>query len=74
MKAKGYALLSKSAGYNKTRCPECLAPIWLSEDVLLWYPITCPECHTALEVVDLQPLQLGYMTPFNEEDDDDEEA
>lgn len=47
---------------RKVRCPECLAPIWLRDDVTLWAPVTCHECHTSLEVVILDPLTLDYMT------------
>ena len=46
---------------RKVRCPECLAPIWLRDNVTLWSPVTCQECHTALEVVSLNPLELDYM-------------
>ena len=46
---------------QKARCPECLAPIWLKDSIELWDPVTCPECHTALEVTNLHPLTLDYM-------------
>lgn len=58
---------------QKTRCPECLAPIFLKRDAELWSPITCPECHTSLEVVSLQPLMLDYLIDDEAEDDWDEE-
>ncbi len=58
----------------KARCPECLAPIWFRDDVELWDPATCPECHVALEVVNLRPLELDYMSSdWNDDDDDDDE-
>jgi len=59
----------------KARCPECLAAIWLKEGVELWDPVTCPECHTALEIVSLRPLELDYMADWADEADelDDEE-
>jgi lysine biosynthesis protein LysW len=52
----------------KVRCPECLAPIYLKREVELWDPVTCPECHTALEVVNLRPLQLDYMEGYDDGD------
>jgi lysine biosynthesis protein LysW len=58
----------------KARCPECLAAIWLKENTELWDPVTCPECHTALEVVELRPLRLDYMDEWmDDEDDEDDE-
>ncbi|HEC24152.1 MAG TPA: hypothetical protein ENI95_14670 [Chloroflexi bacterium] len=55
----------------KARCPECLAAIWVKDDVELWDPVTCPECHTALEVVRLRPLTLDYMEAEEWDDEDD---
>ncbi len=49
------------SGQLKTRCPECLARIWLKSNARLWDPVTCPECHTSLEVIALHPPTLGYM-------------
>ena len=60
-------------GRKKTRCPECLAPIWLKEDSDLWDPITCPECHTALEITNLDPLTVDYMQSDDDEDEDDDD-
>lgn len=62
---------------HKARCPECLAPIWLPESAAIWDPVTCPECHTPLEVISLHPLRLNYMPIENEEtweEWDEEEA
>lgn len=56
----------------KARCPECLAAIWLKETAELWDPVTCPECHTALEVVALRPLTLDYMDEWMDDEDDDD--
>jgi lysine biosynthesis protein LysW len=55
---------------QKTRCPECLAPIYLKDNAELWDPITCPECHTSLEVVSLRPLALDYMAEDEDQDED----
>ncbi len=64
------------AGRQKTRCPECLASIWLKDGIELWDPVTCPECHSSLEVVSVRPLKVDYM-PEEEDDlawiDEDEE-
>ncbi len=62
-----------STGRLKARCPECLAPIWLKDTVELWDPVTCPECHTALEVTSLRPLTLDYMAEEWGDEFDDEE-
>jgi alpha-aminoadipate carrier protein LysW len=56
----------------KARCPECLAAIRLRDTAELWDPVTCPECHTALEVVSLRPPRLDYMEADWEEDWDEE--
>lgn len=59
---------------QKIRCPECLAPIWLRSAIELWEPVMCPECHTALEVVSVQPLALDYIATEDDEADwDDDE-
>ncbi len=57
----------QQTGRQKTRCPECLAVIWLKDSAELWDPVTCPECHSSLEVVSLRPLRLDYM-PDDEDD------
>lgn len=59
---------------QKARCPECLAAIWLKETIELWDPVTCPECHTALEVVDLRPLTLDYMDDWSDDEDETEDG
>ena len=60
-------------GRQKARCPECLAPIWLKDSVELWDPTTCPECHTALQVVRVHPLELDYMDSSWEAEEFEEE-
>ncbi len=55
-------------GRQKTRCPECLAPIWLRDDIERWYPVTCPECHTALHVISVRPVVLDYLPDLSEDD------
>ena len=60
-------MLSEHMNRIKTRCLECLAPIYLKPDVTVWTPLNCPECHTLLEVISLAPPELGYII---EEDDE----
>jgi len=64
-------------GRQKTRCPECLAPIWVKDSIEMWDPVTCPECHAQLQVVRLRPLELDYMDdewdPDEIEAEDDED-
>ncbi|MCC6904781.1 MAG: hypothetical protein IT326_02995 [Anaerolineae bacterium] len=55
----------------KVRCPECLAPIWVRESIAQWAPVTCPECHTALEVISLNPPVLDYLQAGIDHDDSD---
>ena len=58
----------QQGSHQKARCPECLAAIWLKDTIELWDPITCPECHTALEVIKLRPLTLDYIEGWEAED------
>ena len=62
-----------NTGRLKARCPECLAPIWLKDSVEMWDPVTCHECHTALEVTSLRPLTLGYLEDDWKDDEEFEE-
>ncbi len=55
----------------KARCPECLAALWLKETAEQWDPVTCPECHTALEIVSLRPLTLDYLDDWGEDVDEE---
>ena len=55
----------------KVRCPECLAAIYLKDTVQRWDPVTCHECHTALEVVSRDPLELDYLLNDYEDEDED---
>jgi lysine biosynthesis protein LysW len=57
----------------KTRCPECLAAITLKDDIELWDPINCPDCHTILQVIRLHPVKLDYMdSEWDEEEWEDD--
>jgi lysine biosynthesis protein LysW len=59
-------------GHQKARCPECLAPIWIKDEVEMWDPVTCHECHTLLEVTQLRPLTLDYVEDDEATFEDDE--
>ena len=47
-------------------CPDCEYEIHLSSQVKLGEKVTCPECWAYLNVVNLEPLELAWVT---EEDD-----
>jgi lysine biosynthesis protein LysW len=66
--------MGRTQNRQKTRCPECLAPIYLKDNAEMWDPVSCPECHMSLEVVSLRPLILDYMADEEEDEgwDDDE--
>ncbi len=49
-----------------TQCPECAAPITLS-DVIEGEIVVCPDCGVDLEVTALDPLTLE-LAPMEEED------
>lgn len=49
------------ANHTKTRCPECLAPIYLDQHTQQWAALDCPECHISLWVVSLYPACLDYL-------------
>lgn len=42
------------------RCPECESSVSLKDSVEQWDVVNCPECGTALEVVQLRPPTLDY--------------
>lgn len=52
---------------NQANCPECAAPITLSDDTLEGEIVQCPDCGVELEVMGLDPLVLE-LAPEEEED------
>ena len=48
-------------------CPVCDAVIELADDTVLGELLTCPECGSELEVINLDPLELDEA-PQEEED------
>lgn len=66
--------MGRSNSRNKTRCPECLISIALKDDIELWDPINCPDCHTILQVIRLHPVKLDYMdSDWGDEEWDDDD-
>lgn len=54
-------------------CPECDADIEIDEfDVDKGDFISCPECGTGLEVINLSPIELD-LAPEEEEDEEEDE-
>jgi lysine biosynthesis protein LysW len=54
---------------QKTYCPECTSSITFKRTPWLGDKVSCRHCGTALEVVDLNPIELDWA--FDSEDDDD---
>lgn len=50
-----------------SECPVCAATIELDSDTVLGELLTCPECGSELEVINLNPLELSEA-PQEEED------
>jgi lysine biosynthesis protein LysW len=50
------------------RCPECATNIRFDKHPALHDLMTCPECGTELEVINLSPLKLDWA--YDDEDDD----
>lgn len=52
---------------NEIKCLECQAQINLDTTTQVGEVITCPECSTDLEVIQVKPLKLG-LAPEVQED------
>jgi lysine biosynthesis protein LysW len=46
---------------HKARCPFCFAYIHLHDYIEVWDILTCEECETPLQVVNLHPPELDYI-------------
>lgn len=57
----------------RARCPACNASVLLRDNAEIWDPVTCPECNTLLEIVDLRPPTLDYAQGDTEEEWEEEE-
>ena len=58
-----------SRRFRSARCPECKTLVEIPSSAELWDMVTCHNCDTELEVVDLDPLVLDYW--FGVDDDED---
>lgn len=52
------------------KCPECGASVRVSSAADVGDEITCSSCGEELEVVDVEPLTLGYLGDYDESDDE----
>jgi hypothetical protein len=60
------------ADSNKTAfCPECHGDIPLPDEPEMFTRFNCPECGTALEIVNDSPWEVDY-DPTAQEDEDEE--
>ena len=61
----------------RAQCPECDAWINISRSVELWDTLSCPKCHTELQLIDDSPPELDYADSddddYDLDDDDDDE-
>ena len=55
------------------RCPECGAQVRVSSAAEVGDEVTCQSCGEELEVVDTEPLTLGYLGDYEDELEEDEE-
>ncbi len=52
---------------TKTKCLDCHGEITVEKDTQVGEVITCPECSTDLEVVEVNPIKLT-LAPVAQED------
>lgn len=52
---------------NSVKCLECMAEIKIEEDIKKGEVVTCSECNTDLEVIQVTPLKLK-LAPQVQED------
>lgn len=51
----------------ETKCLECQAKIILDPDIQAGEVVTCPECSTDLEIIQVKPIKLS-LAPKVQED------
>lgn len=71
-----FEALSRGTRNSKNRvarCPSCSTRINLRDDAEVWDLVTCPECNSLLEIVDLRPPTLDYTSDSPEDIDWDDE-
>lgn len=54
----------------RAQCPECDAWIRIPASMELWDTLTCHECDTELQLINLAPPELDYAD-FDDEDYED---
>ncbi len=62
----------------RTQCPECDSWINVPRSLELWDTFSCPRCHTELQLIDDNPVEVDYADTdddddfdFDDDDDDD---
>lgn len=61
--------MTLSEKISVARCPECVTNIRFDQQPSLHDLVTCPECGTELEVIQVSPLKLDWA--YDDEDADD---
>jgi lysine biosynthesis protein LysW len=46
---------------HKAQCPFCFAYAYLPDEIEVWDILTCEECGTPLQVVNLHPPEMDYI-------------
>lgn len=54
-------------------CPECDEEVYVDADIEQGDNISCDECHSALVVVGLDPIELDLREETDDYSDDDED-
>ena len=54
-------------------CPECESDVFVGADSEQGEIVTCDECHTKLELVGLDPIELDVYAADGDDDDYDDE-
>lgn len=55
--------------YDPVECPECLAEIEVSSDVVVGEIIECPDCGAELEVYEIDGRKVKVRLASSEEED-----
>lgn len=57
---------------RSAKCPECGAQVRVSSAADVGDEVTCQSCGEELEVLDTEPLTLGYLGDYDDLEDEDE--
>jgi alpha-aminoadipate carrier protein LysW len=55
------------------KCPECGARVRVSSAAEIGDEVTCQSCGEELEVIETEPLTLGYLGSYEDEIDEEDE-